>query len=165
MIKAIVDNIKGLYSLVVGLIVTGKFGLGPFPAWLKLARPEKVYPQLTTHYPRQTLEDENLRSFRGPVELAPNPKEPGKSKCISCMMCVRSCPSGCLTVVKGDEGKAPKTWISNFTYCSLCGTCVEVCPADALRFGHNIYWVAEKREDMIRDLLAQLANPAARQGV
>jgi len=156
MIKAIVDNIKGLYSLLVGLSITGKFGLGPFAAMLRLTKPGEGYPQLTCHYPRETIDDENLVSFRGPVELIPDEKDPAKSKCISCGMCVKACPSGCLTVEKGDEGKAPKIWISNFTYCSLCGACVEVCPAKALRYGHNIYWVAEKREDMVRDLLAQL---------
>lgn len=158
MIKAIVDNIKGLYSLVAGLVITGRYGLGPYPVWLGLTKPEKGYPQLTTHYPWQTIKDEDLVTFRGPVELIPDPAGPGRSKCVSCMMCVKSCPSGCLTVVKGDAGKAPKLWTSDFSLCSLCGTCVEVCPAQALRFSHNIYWVAEKRGDMVRDLLADLAR-------
>ena len=163
MIKAIVENIKGLYSLAVGLDITGRFGLGPFPGWLKPGT-KLGHPQLTTHYPRETIDSENLKSFRGPVELVPSEDAPALSKCISCMMCVRACPSNCLTVVKGSEGKAPKVWVSDFTLCSLCGTCVEVCPAGALRFGHNIYWVAEKREDMVRDLLAQLARTAKKEG-
>lgn len=155
MIKTVLDNIKGLYSLLVGLKITARYALGPFLVWLKIVKSEKGYPLLTNHYPWETLPDENLLSFRGPVELIPDPKNMGQSKCISCMMCVKACPSECLVVVKG-EAKAPKTWISDFTKCSLCGTCVEVCPAKALRFSHDIYWVAEKREDMIRDLLAQL---------
>lgn len=155
MFKAIWENITGLYSLLVGLKITGKYALGPFPAWLKLVKPGKGYPQLTNHFPREVLPDEDLVSFRGPVELIADPKKPGLSKCISCMMCVKGCPSDCLIVVKGEE-KAPKTWISDFTKCSLCGTCVEVCPTKALRFSHDIYWVALTREDMIRDLLAQM---------
>ena len=157
MLKALVDNLKGLYSLVVGLLVTGRYGLGPFPVWLGLARPESGYPQLTTHYPRQTLPDEDLLSFRGPVELVPAADDPTKSRCISCQMCVRACPSGCLTVVKG-EGKAPATWLSDFSLCSLCGACVEVCPAGALRYSHDLYWATERREDLTRDLLAKLAG-------
>lgn len=156
--KAIIANIKGLYSLLVGLHITGRFGLGPFPIWLKLKKAEKGYPQLTTHYPRQTIADEVLVSFRGPVELAPAEDDPRKSKCVSCQMCVKACPSNCLTVIKGSEGKAPKTWTSNFSLCSLCGTCVEVCPAGALRFSHDIYWVAKTRPEMTRDLLARLAE-------
>ncbi len=159
MIKALVANLKGLYSLLVGLNITGRYGLGPFPIWLKLQKPENGYPLLTTHYPFETLPDEDLVTFRGPVELVPSEEEPGRSKCISCMMCVRSCPSNCLTVVKGDEGKAPKVWLSDFTLCSLCGTCVEVCPVNALRFSHDIYWAAVKRQDMVTDLLAKLAGP------
>ena len=159
MIKAIADNIKGLYSLLVGLFITGRYGLGPFAILFRLTSKERGYPLLSTHYPWKTLPDEELVDFRGPVELIPATEDPTKSKCVSCMMCVRSCPSGCLTVVKGDEGKAPKVWLSDFTKCSLCGTCVEVCPADALRFSHDIYWAATSREEMINDLLAKLARP------
>jgi len=157
MFKAIWDNLKGLYSLLVGLWITGRHALGPFPAWLGLAGPKFGYPQLTIHYPRQTIRDEDLVTFRGPVELVPGADDPAQSRCISCQMCVRACPSACLTVVKG-EGKTPKEWRSDFSLCSLCGTCVEVCPAGALRFSHDIYWVVEKREDLVRDLLARLAQ-------
>ena len=157
MFKAILDNIKSLWSLLVGLGVTGRYGLGPFPAWLGLVPPDSGYPQLTTHYPRETIRDEDLVTFRGPVELVPAEENPALSRCISCMMCVKACPSDCLTVVKG-EIKAPKQWLSDFSLCSLCGTCVEVCPAGALRFSLDLYWVTEKREDLVRDLLAQLAK-------
>lgn len=165
MIKAIADNIKGLYSLLVGLRITGTYGLGPFVIALKRLKPEDGYPLLTNHYPFETLPDEELVTFRGPVELIADQKNPALSKCISCMMCVRSCPSNCLTVVKGDEGKAPRIWTSDFTLCSLCGTCVEVCPANALRFSHDIYWAAEKREDMVNDLLAKLQRKAEERAV
>jgi NADH-quinone oxidoreductase subunit I len=156
--KNLFKNIKDLYSLLVGLGVTARYALGPFPAWLKLTPPGSGYPQLTSHYPRQTIEDEDLVTFRGPVELAPAEDDPARSRCNSCQMCVRACPSNCLTVVKGED-KAPREWLSDFTLCSLCGTCVEVCPTKALRFGSDIYWVAEKREDMVRDLLAELSRP------
>jgi NADH-quinone oxidoreductase subunit I len=155
MLKAVADNIKGFYSLLVGLWVTGRYGLGPFPGWLGLKG--LGHPQLTTHYPRQTIRDEDLVTFRGPVELVPAGDDPSQSLCVSCQMCARACPSGCLTVVKG-EAKAPKQWLSDFSLCSLCGTCVEVCPTEALRFSHDLYWVAERREDMVRDLLARLAQ-------
>jgi NADH-quinone oxidoreductase subunit I len=158
MIQAIWDNIKGLYSLLAGLAITARYGLGPFPVWMKLVKPENGCPQLTTHYPWRTIADEDLVTFRGPVELIPDEAAPGGSKCVSCQMCAKSCPGACLTVVKG-EGKAPKAWTCDFTLCSLCGTCVEVCPAKALRFSHDIYWVAEKRADMVRDLLAGLNRP------
>ncbi|MDR1920570.1 MAG: 4Fe-4S binding protein [Candidatus Adiutrix sp.] len=138
--------------------------MGPFPVWLGLVKPERGWPQLTCHYPREVIADEDLVTFRGPVELVPDGKDPARSKCISCQMCVRACPGNCLTVVKGDEGKAPKLWTSDFTLCCLCGACVEVCPASALRFSHDIYWTARTREEMIVDLLAKLAGRAAEKG-
>jgi NADH-quinone oxidoreductase subunit I len=155
MLKAVMDNIKGFYSLLVGLWVTGRYGLGPFPGWLGLGK--CGHPQLTTHYPRQTIRDEDLVTFRGPVELAPAEENPALSRCVSCQMCAKACPSNCLTVVKG-QGKAPKELWSDFSLCSLCGTCAEVCPSGALRFSHDIYWVAETREDLVRDLVARLAK-------
>ncbi len=162
--KALLDNIRGLYSLLVGLFITGRYGLGPFAVMFGLTKAEKGYPQLTTHYPRRTIADEELVTFRGPVELVPDAKDPAQSLCVSCQMCAKACPSNCLTVVKGEGGKAPKIWTSDFTLCSLCGTCVEVCPAKALRFSHDIYWAATTREEMKRDLLAKLAQNTRRPG-
>ncbi|MGL4208779.1 MAG: 4Fe-4S binding protein [Candidatus Adiutrix sp.] len=158
--KAVIDNIKGLYSLLVGMNITARFGLGPFPIWLGLIKPEKGRPQLTTHFPREVIADEDLITFRGPVELVPADDDPTKSKCISCQMCVRACPSLCLTVVKEEGSKAPKLWTSDFSLCSLCGSCVQVCPTEALRYSHDIYWVTTKREDLITDLLAKLVQKA-----
>jgi NADH-quinone oxidoreductase subunit I len=76
-------------------------------------------------------------------------------------MCVKACPSGCLTVLKG-RNKAPSEWLSDFSLCSLCGTCVEVCPAGALRFSHDIYLVTETRRELVRDLLARLRQKAGK---
>jgi NADH-quinone oxidoreductase subunit I len=140
MLKAIWDNIKGLYSLLVGLSITGRY---------------LVSPRKTIHYPRQVVEDEILASFRGPLELTRGKKEPDQTRCISCQMCVRACPGRCLTVVKGDT-KAPSRWIYDFSLCCLCGACVEACPAGALAFSHKVYLVATSREELKLDLLADL---------
>ncbi|MDR0622621.1 MAG: 4Fe-4S binding protein [Deltaproteobacteria bacterium] len=147
MIKAIIDNLKGLYSLLVGLSITGRFF---------------VSPQKTTHYPRQVDDPECLKSYRGPLELVPA-DDTGQSKCISCQMCVRACPGHCLTVTKGDKGKAPKVYLYDFTLCCLCAACVESCPTGAIRFSHKVYLVAPSREalhlDLLADLLARAPNP------
>ncbi|MDR1050767.1 MAG: 4Fe-4S binding protein [Deltaproteobacteria bacterium] len=140
MIKAVVDNLKGLWSLVVGLSVTGRFFLSP---------------QKTVHFPRDVVGPEILESFRGPLELVPADDQ-GGSKCISCQMCARACPGDCITVVKGDAGKAPKEYKYDFTLCCLCAACVESCPAGAIRFSHRVYMVARSREELRLDLLADL---------
>ena len=147
MFKAIWENLKGLYSLLVGLKITGKFFFSPQP--------------MVVYYPREVVEPEILESFRGPLELIGQEENPAVTRCISCMMCTKACPSSCLKVVKGTEGKLPSLWEYDFSLCSLCGTCVDVCPAKALRFSHHVYMVTYTREELQLDLLKRLADKAA----
>jgi NADH-quinone oxidoreductase subunit I len=48
------------------------------------------------------------------------------------------CPSGCITVNsekrEGVKGLVLVSYYLDFTKCSLCGICVEVCPTAALEF-------------------------------
>ena len=145
MLKAIIDNLKGLWSLLVGLSVTGNFFFSP---------------RLTVHYPRKVVDPEILASYRGPLELTPGEEDPGQTRCISCQICVRACPGNCLTVTKGAGGKAPSVYKYDFTLCCLCAACVESCPAGAIRFSHKVYMVAESREALHLDLLADLKKRA-----
>ena len=170
--KHVIQPIIDCWSLIVGLKITGKYFCKPL---------------ITVHYPRQVLDDENLSTYGGHVELIGKPKDPAMPKCISCMMCVTNCPSRCLTVVKqkvpkptpeqeaewkaaeeaGEKVKkptAPKNpakFIYDYTLCSLCGTCIDNCPAKSLKFSNNIYWVATSRKEMKIDLLARLKEQAA----
>jgi NADH-quinone oxidoreductase subunit I len=146
MISAIWDNLKGLYSLLVGMYVTGRYFF---------------FPQKTVHYPRKTVEPENLASYRGPLELTRGKTDESKTRCISCQMCAKAGPGGCITVVKGAESKAPSSWHYDFTLCCLCGACVEVCPTAAIAFSHRLYLVATSREELILDLLKDLETRAA----
>jgi NADH-quinone oxidoreductase subunit I len=167
-ISQIGKNIAGLWSLIVGLKITGKYF---------------VYPHVTVHYPRRTVN--NISTFRGPVELVASPNDPSKAKCIVCLQCAGACPSGCLTVAarpapkptpeeiqakkeaeaKGEKVKkaAPKelgTFRYDFTLCSLCGTCVETCPVGSLQFSCDGYLASRNKQDFVYDLLARLAGQA-----
>ena len=170
--KHVIQPIIDCWSLIVGLKITGKYFCKPL---------------LTVHYPREVIDDENLSTYGGHVELIGKPKDPATPKCISCMMCVTNCPSRCLTVVKqkppkptpeeeaamkaaeeaGEKVKKPKApknpakFIYDYTLCSLCGTCIDNCPAKSLRFSNNMYWVATSRKEMKIDLLARLKEQAA----
>ncbi|WP_022662398.1 4Fe-4S binding protein [Paucidesulfovibrio longus] len=170
-VKDIFQSVKDLWSLFVGLKVTGKYFL---------------QPTVTVHYPRQTVDPEVEQTFGGHVELVPKPKNPAKPKCIGCMMCVTNCPSGCLTVVKakapkptpeeeqamkeaearGEEVKKPKApkepakFLYDYSLCSLCGTCIENCPVGSLQYSHNIYFVGTSRKDFKLDLLKRLERQA-----
>jgi NADH-quinone oxidoreductase subunit I len=165
--NAVRNNLARLWSLIVGLKVTGKFF---------------VSPQITVHYPRRTVE--NLSTFHGPIELVPNPKDPTKPKCIVCLQCASACPSSCLTVVmkptpkptsealqaqkeaeaKGEKKKTPPKELAKFTYdftlCSLCGICVETCPVGSLHFSNDAYLASTDKKDFLYDLLARLAKQA-----
>ncbi len=157
--------LKEQWSLLVGLGVTG----------------DKLYrPTITVHYPRAQVD--NLSSFRGPIQLVGSDKDPKKPRCIACMMCMNTCPSGCLTVVKkkapkptaqqlqaeadavakgqkvkkAAAPKEPETFTYDFSLCSLCGLCTEVCPVDSLAFSNDVYLVTRDRSSLVMDLLAKL---------
>ena len=155
-------DITALWSLLVGLKITGK---------------QFFAPQVTVHYPRQGLD--NTHTFRGPVELRPDPVEPTKPLCIACMTCVSTCPSGCLSVVKKKPpkeakldtssehsertapkktDKGPAQFRYDYTLCSLCGLCVENCPKGALRFSNRIFLAAQNKEAFVFDLLELLSK-------
>ncbi|MDR1080281.1 MAG: 4Fe-4S binding protein [Deltaproteobacteria bacterium] len=146
MITAIWDQLKGLYSLIVGMIVTGRYFFAP---------------QKTVHYPRKVVDPEDLAAYRGPLELTRGKDDESRTRCISCQMCAKGCPGNCIKVVKGTEGKLPSTWVYDFSLCCLCGACVEVCPASAIDFSHRLYLVVTSREELVMDLLADLKERVA----
>lgn len=174
LVTYVTDLLKGIWSLLVGLAITGKYF---------------VSRHKTVHYPRKVIEKENTDSFRGPIELVGSAKDPATPKCISCMLCVQACPSGCIAVKKQpapvmtpeqqqafDEavarGESPKKptapknpgeYVYDFTYCSLCACCVEACPVDSIRFSHEIYLAGTRREDFKIDLLARLKRTTAKE--
>jgi NADH-quinone oxidoreductase subunit I len=176
-LKIIREYIKGLWSLIIGLDVTGHILLKP---------------QITVHYPRKTVD--NLDTYRGHVELVAKEDDPFTPKCIACLLCTRLCPSQCLEVVvkesKGESGgngkavegqsetgqAAPKVkkdapakeakkkeveaFHLNYSLCSLCGTCVEKCPVGSLRFSRNVYLAGYTRKDFEYELLSRLRTQA-----
>jgi NADH-quinone oxidoreductase subunit I len=171
--KPLFKTLKGLWSLVVGLKITGV---------------ELFKPWLTVHYPRQEVD--NLTGYRGHIELMPATDDPLTARCIMCWKCVEICPSRCNSLrlhAKGEEAgadpglllapevKSPysahlapppdkiervlDSYRLNYSLCSLCGLCVQSCPVDAIRFSRNSYLVGTTRQSFELDLLARLRNP------
>jgi formate hydrogenlyase subunit 6/NADH:ubiquinone oxidoreductase subunit I len=128
----------GAVSLLVGLKVTGKH---------LLRRP------VTLFYPHQKPD---VSQWAGPIELVTFP-ETQTHDCIACKACERICPSDCIVV----EGKRPEgakkmratKFIIDFSTCSLCGLCVDVCPTDTLRYSTRYDETVYTRDATFNDLL------------
>jgi NADH-quinone oxidoreductase chain I len=132
----------GVKSLLIGMWVTLR---------------AMFQPIVTVQYPREKLVI--TPNFRGHTELVRDP-ETGLHRCIVCMMCEKDCPSGCIIVVgesrKGVKGKVLTDYRLDFTKCSLCGICVEVCPTNALCFSHEYELAGFSPEEYRYNLLKRL---------
>ena len=82
--------------------------------------------------------------------------------CTSCMVCIRQCPTQCMTSVMKDnplheEGKSSRRKIVdsfeiNLNRCILCGICVEVCNFDAIVMTHEHEMSSSSRNGVRMDL-------------
>lgn len=67
--------------------------------------------------------------------------------CTGCMVCIRECPTQCMSAVMQDNPKAATgqshrrkiidTFEINLNRCILCGICVDVCNLDAIVMSHE----------------------------
>ena len=74
-------------------------------------------------------------------------QEVGEPYCTGCMVCIRDCPTQCMTAVMKDNplhvgGKSRRRKIIdefeiNLGRCILCGICVDVCNFDAIEMSHE----------------------------
>ena len=85
----------------------------------------KNYPEEPAVYPERT---------RGHIEI-------DIDQCISCGLCVRSCPPRCIVVDKGAG-----TWTINRFDCIACGYCASKCPKKCLKMVPGYQTPARKKE-------------------
>ena len=106
----------------------------------------KVAPRkaVTAEYPKKHLPVQpNYMGF--PVLTWDN--KIGEPYCVGCMVCVRMCPTSCMSAQMKDnplnkEGKSTRkkiieTFEINYGRCILCGICEEVCAFDAITMSHG----------------------------
>ena len=168
-------TLSGLWSLIVGLKVTGK---------------EFCKPWLTVHYPRQEVT--NLDTYRGHIDLVSLPDNLAEPRCVVCGRCEEICPSGCIRIEMHLPGEGQTTentqrnlllisnvplpnssarepvnssdkilrildgFYLNYNLCSLCGLCVQNCPVSSLTFSSDVYLAGRTREDFEFDLIQRL---------
>jgi NADH-quinone oxidoreductase subunit I len=174
MLRELKEGIKALKSLLVGLSVTGD---------------NFTKKLVTVHYPRKTVD--TTPSWRGHVELVPKDGASACIACGTCARaCPSECisvqgekgyaedierashpaayfvdrliPDGRkMQPERKQSFQRPSAFDLDFTLCSLCGTCVEVCPVDALRFSDNVYLAGYMAKEYRFDLLSRLQKKAA----
>ena len=99
---------------------------------------------VTAHYPKQHLPvQERFMGF--PVLLWD--KTADEPFCTGCMVCVRECPTQCMSAEMHDnpkfvEGtshrrKIIESFEINLNRCILCGICEDVCAFDAIEMSHE----------------------------
>jgi NADH-quinone oxidoreductase subunit I len=128
------NSVKGMWLTLVSTVK----GLGDpvtrqYPAtgklWHRSPKPTPVQPRFMG-FPALTWDGEVEEPF-----------------CTSCMVCVRQCPTQCMSSTMIDnplhaDGRSPRRKIVdsfeiNLNRCILCGICVEVCNFDAIVMSHE----------------------------
>lgn len=88
--------------------------------------------------------------------------------CTSCMLCVRECPTWCITLeshteqVDDADARRPRSinvldqFTIDYGLCMYCGICIEVCPFDALEWRGDVDYSAVSRVELDQgmDILA-----------
>ena len=120
-----------MIGFLEGLVVT-----------LKSARRKPVTSQYPDPNKRQQVEDR----YMGFPALTWD-EEVGEPYCTGCMVCIRNCPTQCMTAHMKDnplaaEGKSSRRKIIdqfeiNLGRCILCAICVDVCNFDAIEMSHE----------------------------
>lgn len=67
----------------------------------------------------------------------------GRIRCITCMLCVASCPSYALSIARhayiSDSIRAPTLYQHDGMRCIWCGSCTEVCPVACIQESEFLY--------------------------
>jgi NADH-quinone oxidoreductase chain I len=142
MMAYVKDTLTGFYSLLAGLGVTIRYF---------------VKPIVTVQYPREKIA--MSPRYRGHTEFVID-EESATHRCNACENCARTCPSGVITVtgakLAGTKKKRAVTYVLDYSLCSLCGLCVEVCPTKALKFSDEYRLAVYSRQEMQIDVIARL---------
>ncbi len=102
---------------------------------------------VTIQYP--TFRREVSPRFRGGLMLK---KDMDESRCVSCCLCARYCPSEAIKITTYetlDHKKASEKFQVDLSRCIFCGFCVEACPKEALEMSHEYELACYNRRGLI----------------
>ncbi|MDH4226717.1 MAG: NADH-quinone oxidoreductase subunit I [Deltaproteobacteria bacterium] len=107
------------------------------------------------------------KRFRGMHTL--NKNEKGQELCVACELCVKACPTRCITVVpmednsgRGIADRVPAVWKVDLVRCLFCGYCEDACPTTAVRMGREFELACFDRDTAVKhidDLLKEQSIP------
>jgi len=129
--------VRQIFDVASGLVK----GLGVTLRWM-------VSPSITVQYPKE--KKKMSPRYRGALGFRPD-------VCISCDMCVRACPSDCISLesVRNPETKRKdlKWYKIDFAKCNYCRLCEEICPTKpkAVFHTHAYELTFDNREDFVME--------------
>jgi len=115
--------------------------------------------KFTRQYPEQKIQIDP--TYRGKISMLFTP-DTGDEICISCLQCMRVCPSGCIHIVPSiDENKKRHvgTFDVDLSKCLFCALCEETCPVNCLVLD-PIYDYASYSRDGLYMTIEGLRRPA-----
>ena len=124
---------------------------------------EGLRKPVTAHYPSEHKPIEPRYMGFPALTWDSSAEEP---YCTGCMVCIKACPTECMTAVMQDNPKAQsgeshrrkiiEMFEINLGRCIICGICVDVCNLDAIVMSHEHEKSAYMRNDNRVDLGALL---------
>jgi NADH-quinone oxidoreductase subunit I len=120
---------KGVWSLLVGMKVTGSYFFRPWTI-------------VTRKYPENRKKLKMFDAFKGELLMPHN--EQNQHKCTGCGICELNCPNGTIEVITymavAEDGKKKKTldkYVYHLGMCTFCNLCVTTCPSKAIVWGQD----------------------------
>ncbi len=107
---------------------------------------------ITTQYPHEKLV--LPERARWAVEIKPHAD--AEHHCTACRACEKACPDYVIRLditTNEDRSKIIDRWHYEIGACMMCGLCVEACPFDAIRMGHDYELAVVDAADLCVDLL------------
>ncbi len=146
--KSIINYIsgifKGVWSLLIGMTVTGKYFFSPW----------KI---VTQKYPENRKKLVMFENFKGEVIMPHDANN--QHRCTGCGICEINCPNGSIEIISdklvGEDGKSKRIidkHIYHLSMCTFCGLCVKTCPSDALAFSQKFEHAVFNRNKLTKVL-------------
>jgi len=127
------------------------FPIGIFRSQL-IAFKNLFRPAMTIRYPHERAHIPERARWAVEINYASD----GSHRCTACKVCEKECPDFLIALdvdIAEDRSRHIKSWHYRRGGCMMCGLCVEVCPFDAIKMGHD-YELAHVDPDLLEyDLL------------